>query len=49
MNEPHPRSQHFGETRLKPEELCDQSGGSMVATAIARADLIPATGRKESR
>ena len=41
MNEPHPRSQHFGETRLKPEELCDQSGGSMVATAMARAGSNP--------
>ncbi len=41
MNEPHPRSQYFGETWLKTEELCDQSGDSRVATAIARAGSNP--------
>ena len=32
VNEPDPRSQHFGETWLKPEELRYQSGGSRAAT-----------------
>ncbi len=52
MNEPRPRSQHFGEMWLNPEELRYQSNGGRVVTAIARAGSnawFGATGRKESR
>jgi hypothetical protein len=52
VNEPDPGSQHFGETWLKPEELCYQSDWQRAGHCHAIGGSNPwfgVTGRKESR
>ena len=37
MNEPYPHRQHFGETRLEPEEFSGPTGGSIEGPRLCSA------------